>query len=229
MSSRIFAARTGAGLCGLCERAFAPGSPAFFLTCRPGTVRPTVEAQVESDRRTFRTVRAGTKVVGRGREVPVYAWEERRGGSWVRVQVWERMVHVACARANGYRTPVEETVAKYGTRVEGHAHTVETPVQALASAVRAVEAVAAPAPVLAPVAVDPVVSAINAAEQNRRNLSVDLASRAQAIAERNRVARGEASAPLPPRETGVRLIELDDSVPVAPVVETPKVRPLELD
>lgn len=132
MSSKAFAARTGAGLCGLCESAFSAGERAFYLTCR--TARGE---QIESDRRTFRTVRTGSRTVAAGtrfeREVAVYGWQERRGGRWVEVEVWEQMCHVACAASRGYRIPAGETVAKYGTRTEGHAHRVAQMAQAVAN------------------------------------------------------------------------------------------------
>lgn len=120
MSSRPFDARRTAGTCYFCSEALCAGERVLFLTARavgdtPG--RPLNARELRIWRRLGRERKAARAERRRGRRTPDPVAPE-----WL----WDRMVHVPCARNAGFPIPGGMADARPGTRSVGHHHGAQT-------------------------------------------------------------------------------------------------------
>lgn len=122
--TRQFAANNSAGNCGLCDQPFVTGAQAFYLSTLR---RPNGERSYQQLGRGESSVRFRPEDCN----CNGYRFHTRRcrlrGRVFWRYEtlpgVWERMVHVGCAAAEGYTVPESHVAAEPGTRTVGMGHT----------------------------------------------------------------------------------------------------------
>lgn len=121
--------------------AILEGDLCFYLTCRGDQASPKAQIQRSNKKdgysTGFRVIPSGrTRTVGKKpytREQPIFKWQEQGpNGRWHDVAVWEKMVHVKCAKALNYKAPSHRGTAHRGARTKGFAHRVKAaPISAL--------------------------------------------------------------------------------------------------
>lgn len=116
------------------DGAIIEGDVCFYLTCRGDQATPITQIQRSNKKdgysTGYRTIPSGqTRTVGKPpytRQVPIFKWQEQAANQrWHDVAVWERMVHVECAKTLGYAEPTFKGTARRGARTKGFAHRVK--------------------------------------------------------------------------------------------------------